>query len=149
MSEMIEKLKKNLARYDCLGVESHECLEGVGKENTYTLYGNGEWLRMQSGGPWHRETIYRIVEDYQPKPDTPVFPGYVVVIAEWDSDTAQIIKNYQGNGQQFVGYVFKEKPDVIVDTPIKWARDDGSLYSKRETSHDFKPATLGWVVFKE
>ena len=147
---MIGKLKKNVTVHGELSDEERACFAKVGKENCEYRGGDGwEGAAHISSliGVFGLPSTYRIKADYQPEPATPVFEGYVVVEAGWKSDTEQIIKNYQGNDQQFDGYVFKEWPDSRFNVPIMFiGHSGGYAYEGRE---GFKPATLRWVVFKD
>ncbi len=153
MREMIERLKKNETVFGELDTEDKQCIRKAGITNC-EVRGLHHWSKPLEAGLLNSQT-YRICKDYQPEPDTPRFPGYVVVIAGWDSDIEKIIKNYKGIGKQFAGYVFKERIEGIYSYPVAWWKEhsSGNLIASQICQEDiedgFKPATLGWVVFKE
>jgi len=159
MKDIIKKLKKNLAVYHRLTQEEQAVYDAIPSEYKLYMDSFGAWVMADSGQiPTNR---YRIHEDYQPKPDTPVFPGYVLHEAFEATSGKWWFKKQDGRkegieyaiGYGCVGGVFKEKDGVIMNALLAFysQKHDILLYSVTitELQEGFKPATLGWVAFKE
>ena len=115
------------------------------------------WQDKQANDPILALGTYRIHRDYKPEPETPVFPGYVLCeVKPNEGGFLQFRRKSYNWGLAFApnhgccGYVFKENTGEIWDTPVKFVRGKGSISSCSMDSHGvYKPATLGWVMFKE
>lgn len=69
---LIEKLKKNYAKFSWLPHEEQETFNIVGKENCERLVESGEWHSYSmdvAGDKFIKENRYRIKSDYQPEPE--------------------------------------------------------------------------------
>ena len=165
MNEQIRRLKKNLAQFGELRIEDRGFFVDAEDKDVLVLKPDGKWaadddaqqdLADKSG----KKVIYRLVADYQPEPDKPVFPGYELCEVKDESDSGIMERGYYGKDRVWkplsqavdsgfcCGYVFKEKPTVICESPCTWTQDD-ELYGGRTITDNRVPATLGWVAFPE
>jgi len=159
MNRLSENLKENIVVYGELSEGEQACFDKVGIKNC-EYRDNAGWLPCSGIGSFLSGDTYRIHKDYQPAPDTPVFPGYVLrrvrngQYEEFpdgaDSDWTNLSRAVNCG---CVGGVFKEKGGVIMTSLCAFysEKHDILLHSANDTQlrEGFKPATLGWVVFKE
>ena len=162
MTEIIEKLKKNLCVRCRLSKEEREVMDAVPDADMLMLDPDGEWVI-----PAHRTlnyNRYRIAEDYSPEPETPHFPGYVLCKVEIKEETGLIRYHDPSVGWAClsiatdygcVGYVPIEKIGgmwrIFTYWPV-WVNGKGDWINWVDEDYiedGYKPATLGWVVFKE
>ena len=150
----IERLKKNLCQHGLLPAEDKAIMDDMLPENLQWLCEDGEWndtvVKIRND-----TKRYRINNSYQPEPDKPVFPGYELYeVKPSKGGYLQFRKDHYSWGLSSApnhgccGYVFKERLGIICGSPIAWAHS-GDLSNGRTKGDDGKPATLGWVCFKE
>ena len=166
-NERIEKLKHNWLGWGGLDKEDQEIFEKTPFQEIVYLTYDGKQFRCKCQISKNPTTIYQIHEDYNPVPDKPHFPGFVlcevvggVYLAEpADPDTCPItafpIPLHKAIDNGCVGYVPKEKIrdewELFTTWPV-WVDGEGSWtydVSKDDIADGFYPAELGWVMFKE
>ena len=160
MKERIERLKKNRVPWRWLCADDQQFIAELLDAQIVVLDCDDVWIEKCQRFAGRK--IYRIHEDYNPEPDKPVFPGYVLceVIPQMKHCVGQ--KGFIFNGEYPLneavnfgcgGYVFKERLDVLWDSPIAFIDKGGAMYAQGNVQSlrldGVKPATLGWVVFKE
>lgn len=165
-NERIEALKHNWLGWGGLDKEDRDIFEQTPyKEIIFSF--NDKWLRCGGSIGKNKGQVYRIHEDYNPKPDSPHFPGFVlcevvggVYLAEpADPDTCPItafpIPLHKAIDNGCVGYVPKEKMGgkwrFFTSWPLWINGRGGWVWGTSDTAiaHGFYPAELGWVMFKE
>ena len=111
-------------------------------------------------------SVYCIPEDYEPEPDTPIFPGYEVCEVKPDDDGLLCFNH--GKGKEYeaflsaapnlgcCGYVPKEKigGDFIrINNPLFYVDEDRTCWSDglrgEMENNGWSVGELGWVCFKE
>ena len=154
MNEMIDKLKKNTVAWAFLPIEDREMFESLAPEDIVWFNAGKIWETRRHGSfAVHR--VYRIKSAYQPEPDTPVFPGYVLceVIealgGRWWFVQQDGMKQCMDYAPRLgcVGGVFKEDTKKIWNSLIMWVGD--GMWVSHADGDGREPATLGWVVFKK
>ena len=150
MKERIERLKVNTVAWAFLSIEDRAFFESMGTEDVVWFNCDGGWT-VRTCGSFGVHRVYRIHEDYNPE-YKPIFPGYV--LCEFKDD--RFMRPGDGEPELLayavdlgcVGYVFKEWLNQRFTSPIMFIDLTGSPRTWA-INENVKPATLGWVVFKE
>ena len=155
---MIERLKKNRVLWKWMTEDERKFMRGLLDVEIMVFDCDDTWVPKRQF--FSEGKVYRVHKDYQPETSTPAFPGYVLCKVDLD---AGMYRQTNGCDQDLhkvvsygcVGYVPKERVGgrwwLFSHWPL-WVRnkEDGWACSVDENDmKDFKPATLGWVVFKE
>ena len=160
-ADQIKRLQGNDTCYYALSVSDKKVLASAFESAMLLYRHNGGWSLMVGAGFLSDSTTYRIHRSYKPEPDTPVFPGYELCKVEPDEDG--LLSFNHGKGKEYeaflssapnlgcCGYVFEEDLTTISTSPIKWKADNVVIGSTTAIGiqNGNKPATLGWVCFKE
>lgn len=160
-AEQIKRLQGNMLRTCRMSQSDKNFLATIPSDQlVYLGWSTGTWDSGLSNTDFTPDGIYRIHRSYKLAPDTPEFPGYV--LCEVKPDSRGWLKFYLPNGTEHwtldmaprfgcCGYVPKEKirnEYIMLSSPICYI--DSSLFTwSLVMDPDYKPATLGWVCFKE
>ena len=161
-AEQIDRLKKHNTIFWRMPYDDRKLFVDMDEAGDHILVRRGESKLVPK--PINESlmalSVYCIPEDYEPEPDTPVFPGYEVCEVRTSGD-GQLWYTRLGKHSPIdhapryacCGYVCKERLDIMMDRPIAFLTADGnfldSLHAPAISGHLYKPATLGWVCFKE
>ena len=156
MSEQIERLKENLMRISRMPQSDVLFLKSIPLDSLVFLgWSSGTWDGPSTSYDFVSSGIYRIHRNYTPAPEKPVFEGYE--LCEVFVDSMGMFKYYAANGTEHYidcapvygcyGYVFKEDTSRRFNSPIMFVNERGHFNT--ECLNGYKPATLGWVAFKE
>lgn len=148
----IERLQNNWMGWGGMAQEDKDLMRAINKAR----YGDILWrktgeVRPKNDNVFRISSIYCISKDYQPEPEPPEHPGYVLrkVLSRNsfppNSTAARSLSEAVDYG--CCGYVFKEASNVMWNAPIAFVDKFKRLW--RTGKEDREPATLGWVCFKE
>lgn len=153
--ELLERMKKNLAEFGCLGIEQKNLLKNIGKENCELLADYGEWIKNLPGG-FCDKFIYRILSDYQPEPEIPVLEGYVLIKIFSPNGNHLLFDGHlisvATNNPNFVGYAYKlkgMKEIVITGSNVLYTNKEETNWSLVRSLNLTAPLRPSWVVLKE
>lgn len=163
--ERIERLKENLRTFERLTEPDRQLFCDLPAECICWLNGLGEWRYKCSTESFSSLERYQIISSYQPEPDTPVFPGYV--LCEVKPDSRGWLRFYTPTGTEHwtldvaprlgcCGYVPKEEIGgdfTMVNNPVFYVDKKRTCWSDLlkggMAENGWSAGVLGWVCFQE